>query len=108
MTRIKKSLAIAGVLALLAPATAMAGDSSTHGYGGPGNVVAGLQQGSGGGGNHGGNNGGGGNAPQPVKASQSGSLPFTGADLGVLAAAGGVLAGLGFGLLRLTHRPAGA
>jgi hypothetical protein len=106
MTRIKKSLAIAGVLALLAPATAMAGDSSSNdGYGGPGNVVAGLQQGSGGGGNNG---GGGGNAPQPVKASQSGSLPFTGADLGVLAAAGGLLAGLGFGLRRLTHRPAGA
>jgi hypothetical protein len=34
-----------------------------------------------------------------------GSLPFTGADLGVLAAAGGILLSLGFGLRRLTHRP---
>ena len=36
---------------------------------------------------------------------EGGSLPFTGADLGVLAAAGGILLSLGFGLRRLTHRP---
>ena len=97
MERMKKIIAIASVGALLAPATAVA-SSSDEGYGGPGNVVSGLQQGGGG--------GGGGNESQPVKAeSQSGKLPFTGADLGVLAAAGGLLAGLGFGLRRLTHRP---
>lgn len=33
-----------------------------------------------------------------------GSLPFTGADLGVLAAAGAMMLALGFGLRRLTHR----
>jgi hypothetical protein len=97
MERMKKIIAIASVGALLVPATAVA-NSSDEGYGGPGDVVSGLQQGGGG--------GGGGNQSQPVKAeSQSGKLPFTGADLGVLAAAGGLLAGLGFGLRRLTHRP---
>jgi hypothetical protein len=94
MERMKKMLAIAIVGALLAPATAIA-NSSDEGYGGPGNVVSGLQQGGG---------GGGGGESHPVKTSQAGKLPFTGADLGVLAAAGGLLAGLGFGLRRLTHR----
>lgn len=102
MTLIKKALAVASIAVMLAPAAAMA-QSSDEGYGGPGNVISGLQQGSGPGG------GGGGNAPasqQPVKASaQGGNLPFTGSDLGVLAAAGGILVGLGFGLRRLTHRP---
>jgi hypothetical protein len=97
MQRMKKIMAIASVGALLVPATAVA-SSSDEGYGGPGNVVQGLQQGGGG--------GGGGGESQPVKASsQGGKLPFTGADLGVLAAAGGLLAGLGFGLRRLTNRP---
>jgi hypothetical protein len=101
MTLIKKALVIASISALLVPAAAMAG-SSDEGYGGPGNVISGLEQGGG---------GGGGNAPaqqsQPVVKAQSqgGNLPFTGADLGVLAAAGGLLAGFGFGLRRLTHRP---
>ena len=96
MVWMKRTLAIAGVVALLAPATAFA-QSNEQGYGGPGNVVSGLEQG-----------GGGGNGPTasaPAKASTSGKLPFTGADLGVLAAAGGLLVGLGFGLRRLTHRP---
>jgi hypothetical protein len=44
-------------------------------------------------------------APVQAAAEEGGSLPFTGADLGVLAAAGGILLGLGFGLRRLTHRP---
>jgi hypothetical protein len=105
MRRIKNTLAIAGAVALLAPATAVAQSSSDQSYGGPGNVVSGLQQGSG---------GGGGNAPasQPSttapKTTKAESLPFTGSDLGVLAAAGGMLLGLGFGLRRLTHRPAQA
>jgi hypothetical protein len=99
MVWMKKTFAIAAMVALLAPATAFA-QSSTESYGGPGNVISGLQQGSGGGGG----GGSGGSAPV-VKASSQGSLPFTGSDLGVLAAAGGVLVGLGFGLRRLTHRP---
>jgi hypothetical protein len=99
MTLIKKALAIASISALLVPTAAMA-QSSDEGYGGPGNVISGLQQGGGNGG------GGGGNTQPVVKAqSQGGNLPFTGADLGVLAAAGGLLAGFGFGLRRLTHRP---
>jgi hypothetical protein len=103
MTLIKKALAIASIMALLAPAAAFA-QSSDEGYGGPGNVISGLEQGGGG--------GGGGSSPsqeQPVKTqSQGGNLPFTGADLGVLAAAGGLLVGFGFGLRRLTHRPSQA
>jgi hypothetical protein len=100
MVWMKKTFAIAAAVALLAPAAAFGqAQSSDEGYAGPGNVVSGLEQGGGGG-------GGGGNVTQPVKASnQGGKLPFTGADLGVLAAAGGALMGLGFGLRRLTHRP---
>ena len=99
MKRLRNSLAIAGVVALLAPAAAVAQSSSDESYGGPGNVVAGLQQGSGGGG------GGQPASPSTANASKAESLPFTGSDLGVLAAAGGLLLALGFGLRRLTHRP---
>jgi hypothetical protein len=107
MITIKKIAAVAGIVALLAPSAAFA-QSNVEGYGGKQNVVAGLQEESGG--------------PPPPQApavrSQEaaeqrgggggGQLPFTGADLGVLAAAGGILAGLGFGLRRLTHRPTAA
>jgi hypothetical protein len=97
MTRSKKLLAVVGATALLAlSAPAVYAQSGEEGYGGS-NVVAGLEQG--GGGDTG--------APvqAPVQAASEGSLPFTGADLGVLAAAGGLLLGLGLGLRRLTHRP---
>jgi hypothetical protein len=105
MRKIKQLLAIAGVLAVLAPSAAFA-QSSDEAYGGDNNVVAGLEQG-------GGNGGGGeaaGNAPTagPSNAGGGGSLPFTGSDLGVVAAAGGLLLGLGFGLRRLTQRPSQA
>jgi predicted porin len=86
----KKVLAIACVIALMVPAAAFA-QSSVEGYGGDNNVVAGLQQGGGG-------DGGSGEA----------SLPFTGGDLAVLAAAGSALLAFGFCLRRLTHRPSGA
>jgi hypothetical protein len=93
MTRIKKLLAVVGATALLAfAAPAAFAQSGSEGYGGS-NVVAGLEQ------------GGGGETGAPVQAAESGSLPFTGADLGVLAVAGGLLLGLGLGLRRLTHRP---
>ena len=95
MTRIKKLLAVVGATAMLAlAAPAVYAQSGTEGYGGS-NVVAGLEQ------------GGGGDAGAPVQAAadEGGSLPFTGADLGVLAAAGGLLLGLGLGLRKLTHRP---
>jgi hypothetical protein len=94
MTRFKKLLAVVGAAALLAlSAPAVYAQSGEEGYGGS-NVVAGLEQ------------GGGGDTGAPVQAAtDEGSLPFTGADLGVLAAAGGLLLGLGLGLRRLTHRP---
>jgi hypothetical protein len=94
MTRYKKLLAVVVATALLAlSAPAVYAQSGEEGYGGS-NVVAGLEQ------------GGGGDTGAPVQAAtDEGSLPFTGADLGVLAAAGGLLLGLGLGLRRLTHRP---
>jgi hypothetical protein len=96
MTRFKKLFAVLGATALLAlSAPAVYAQSGQEGYGGS-NVVAGLEQ------------GGGGDTGAPVQttaANSEGSLPFTGADLGVLAAAGGLLLGLGLGLRRLTHRP---
>ncbi|MEA2379212.1 MAG: hypothetical protein QOK00_3598 [Thermoleophilaceae bacterium] len=95
MTRFKKLLAVVGATALLAfAAPAVYAQSGKEGYGGS-NVVAGLEQ------------GGGTQTAAPVQAAadEGGSLPFTGADLGVLAAAGGLLLGLGLGLRRLTHRP---
>jgi hypothetical protein len=108
MTRMKRLLAVVGATALLAfAAPAAFAQSGSEGYSGS-NVVAGLNQG--------GNSGGGSSQTAPAKttpvstpvqatADQGGSLPFTGADLGVLAAAGGILLGFGFGLRRLTHRP---
>ena len=98
MRKMKRLVAVACALAVLAPSTAYAQSSSDEAYGGENNVVAGLQQGSGGGG------GPSGPTASPTR-TQGGSLPFTGADLGVVAAAGGLLFGLGFGLRRLTHRP---
>jgi hypothetical protein len=94
MTRYKKLLAVVIATAMLAlAAPAVYAQSGQEGYGGS-NVVAGLEQ------------GGGGDTGAPVQAAtDEGSLPFTGADLGVLAAAGGLLLGLGLGLRRLTHRP---
>jgi hypothetical protein len=105
MRKMKKLLAVAGVIALLAPSAAYA-QSGEEAYGGDNSVVAGLEQDSGGGGG-----GGGGNEAAPTSSpaqAEGGSLPFTGADLGVVAAAGGLLLGLGFGLRRLTHRPSQA
>jgi hypothetical protein len=108
MTRMKRLLAVVGATALLAfAAPAAFAQSGSEGYSGS-NVVAGLDQGGKGGGTPGevapaqttpv-------SAPVQATADEGGSLPFTGADLGVLAAAGGILLCLGFGLRRLTHRP---
>ena len=98
MVTIKRMIAIAGVVALLLPSAAFAQRSGDEGYRSP-NLIAGLEEGSGGG------NGG---KPQAAQAADRGDLPFTGADLGVLGAAGGILLALGFGLRRLTHRPSEA
>jgi hypothetical protein len=103
ISKLKTALALAALVALLVPAGAFA-QSGTDGYAGPNNVVAGLEE-------------SGGNGPtsptaqqndtSPVQAAENNnsSLPFTGADLGVLAGAGVLLLGMGVGLRRLTHRP---
>jgi hypothetical protein len=92
MTKIKNLIAIVCAVALMAPSAAFA-QSSDEGYGGFGGIAGQVDE-----------NGGGGDGGAPQKA-DGGSLPFTGADLGVLAAAGGILFGLGVGLRRLTHHP---
>ncbi len=106
MVKVKRIFAVAVVVGtMLVPSVALAQSSSDESYAGPNNIVQGLEQ-------------GGGNGPSgptaapagtsnetPSSSSSGSSLPFTGADLGVLAAAGGLLLGLGFGLRRLTHRP---
>ena len=91
----KKSLiAIVCALSLIAPSAAFA-QATDEGYGGAGAIAGQIDTG--------------GPSEAPVTTEeQSGSLPFTGADLGVLGAAGGMLMLLGFGLRRLTHRPSEA
>jgi hypothetical protein len=88
----KSLISIVCALALMVPSAAFA-QSSDEGYGGSGGIAGQIES----------------NSPNeasaPVETDQGGSLPFTGADLGVLAAAGGMLVLLGFTLRRLTHRP---
>ena len=116
--KIKTTFAILGVAALLAPASALA-ESSNEGYGGPNNVVAGLQQGGGGGGSAGPTASAPAKnvaaqapaqqaqvqAPAQQQTSSGSTLPFTGAELGLFAAAGGLLLLMGFGLRRLSRGP---
>lgn len=100
--KIKRTFAVVLAIALLVPAAALA-QSSNEGYGGPNNVVAGIEDD-----NTPTDGGSSSTAPVVESSDDSGSLPFTGADLGVLLAAGAILLGLGLGLRRLTHRPSGA
>lgn len=103
MNKLKNTIALAGVLALLAPASAFA-SSAGEAYNGL-NGVENLQQQS--------PTTPSNNAPatdsnspsKQVKKAESGTLPFTGADLGVIGGAGVLLVGFGFGLRRLTQRP---
>lgn len=91
------------VLAVLALPTVALGASSDEGYGGPNNVVSGVQTD---------NDEGPTPSPEPVTAGvqtvsesdDSGVLPFTGTDLLIMAASGGLLLMFGFGLRRLTRR----
>jgi hypothetical protein len=78
------------VLFLALPGAALA-QSGTSGYEEQGSAVQGVVNAD--------DNGGGGSG---------GSLPFTGAELGVLAGAGGILVLLGFSLRRMTHGSAEA
>lgn len=96
MTKFKKIVAIAVLVAAIAPSAAFA-QSGVDGYSGDNNVVAALEDT--------GSNGGGGNSAAQTVDNSGSSLPFTGSDLGVLAGAGGLLLALGFGLRRLTYRP---
>ena len=106
--KVKRILAIAVVVVVLVPSVALAQSSSDKGYGGPNNVVQALDQ----------ENDATPRTPSDdndavrsandsrnASHSNGSSLPFTGADLGVLAAVGGLLVATGFGLRRLTHRP---
>lgn len=86
----KVSAAWVCVLFLALPGVALA-QSGTAGYEERGSAVQGVVNAD--------DNGGGG---------AGGSLPFTGAELGVLAGAGGILVLLGFSLRRMTHGSAEA
>jgi hypothetical protein len=97
----KKVLAgtISAALLLGAP-SAFAQSSAQQGYSKPGGIVQTQIE-----------NGGGGNQPGDVvstpesvtQTKSSGKLPFTGLDLVLVVAAGGLLLGLGLGMRRLTR-----
>ena len=110
MTRMTKTiLSLAVVLALALPSAALAQSPGAQGYRGNDGITQGIVE-SDGGGNGGNGAQGAGTSPSSDQrstgsGSDGGSLPFTGADLGVLALAGGLLLLMGFGLRRMTHRP---
>ena len=83
---------VAFALLAVAPVAYGAG-AVTDGYGGKGGGVLGAV-------NSGGGNG---SPPAQVAEASSGSLPFTGLDIGLLALGGGVLIAVGFGLRRLAR-----
>ena len=82
-------IALACVVVLALPSAALAQTASEGGYGDDAAVLGQVQDPNGGGGN----------------TASGGSLPFTGAELGVLAGAGAALLLVGFGLRRMTHSP---
>ena len=99
-------------LAVAAPAPAFAQQSSVPGYNGTGGLVTDVAPGGGGGGEVAGRTASGdGVAGRSVGGGGEGaaqgnrSLPFTGADLGLIAGAGALLLGLGVGMRRLIRRP---
>jgi hypothetical protein len=101
-TIISVVVALALVSAL---ATTAYGQSSIDGYNDQGGQIQStVGQGGGGGG------GGEGDDTTPVSTTsdEGGSLPFTGLDLALLAAAGGLLAAAGLGMRRLTRAPGSA
>ena len=107
MRHVKSTFVILAAALLLALPTAALAQGS--GYG-PGQGVLGEENASGGGPSANNGGGGGGNqaaAPTTVEsgADTGGSLPFTGADLVVIAAIGMALLGAGIGLRRLRDNP---
>jgi hypothetical protein len=86
-------LTVVVAIALAAAAPAFGASAVTDAYGGKGGGVLGAV-------NSGGGNG---TPPAQVVASEGGSLPFTGLDIGLLALGGCALVGVGFGLRRLAR-----
>jgi hypothetical protein len=87
------------VIATLAFAPATWGQTSTEGYAGQGgNTLAEVSQGTGPGG------GPGGSPPAGPSAEGSGTLAFTGLDLGLIAGGGLLLLALGAGMARMLPR----
>ncbi|MEA2426232.1 MAG: hypothetical protein QOH13_2642 [Thermoleophilaceae bacterium] len=93
----KKFLAgtISALLLLCAP-SAFAASSAQQGYSKPGGIVQ-TQLDNGGGRSPGAS------ASTPEAATSHGSLPFTGLDIVLVVAAGGLLLGLGLGMRRLSR-----
>jgi len=93
------------VLTLAIATSASAQQSSVDGYEDQAGQIQAQVQGGGG-------SGGDGSGTAPVAAttdsSAGGSLPFTGLDVALLFAAGGVLAVAGLGMRRLTRSPGSA
>ena len=88
------------VIATLAFAPATWGQTSTEGYAGQGgNTLAEVSQGTGPGGGP-----GGGSPPAGPSAEGSGTLAFTGLDLGLIAGGGLLLLALGAGMARMLPR----
>jgi hypothetical protein len=107
MKKLRITIAVVAALSALVLPTAALANSGQQGYGGPNSAVAGI--------NSSGGNGPTSSAPSPVVEeapvvaeteveSSGGTLPFTGLDVGYIAAAGIVLLGMGFLLRRVTHR----
>ena len=100
MKRLQKTIvASIAALCLLVPGAAMAQSSSLEGYSEPRAEIEGSSTS---GGDPGDRSGG---DPVAATADETGSLPFTGLDLGLMAAGGVVLAGMGFGMRRLSQAP---
>lgn len=99
MDRMKKGIAALACVVFLALPGAAFAQSGVSGYEDNGSQVQGLVQGGGGGGDTTTS------AAPATAADTGGTLPFTGAELGVLAGTGAVLVLLGFGLRRMTQRP---
>jgi hypothetical protein len=108
-----KLAALTTVFSLAVAAPVYAEDSSVEGYGGPGGKIEdtigprGGEGESGAGDTLGGQPGAGREAVPIAEVSspgdEGGALPFTGLDIGLLAAAGALLLALGIGMRRLTR-----
>ncbi len=110
MNKLRMMFAVVTAISALALPSAALANSGQQGYSGPNSAVAGINS-----------SGGGGNGPTSstpaavveeapaVEAaaveSNGSSLPFTGLDVGYVAAAGALLLGVGFMLRRVSHRP---